>query len=174
MTTSSRHLRSNAPAADHRQARTGRSLAAMAVLGALSLGAPMTALYAAGGSVPVEDIQIVGSPKLFVERPGTGAGYDAAWVVFQTRPRLHVVRQVVPEVRGLRGRSYSADGAPNCVRSTVIHAAGLVKPGTRYRVRFHGRNGRAGDADTLLTTRTLVAHRFESSRPHPSVPRCGS
>jgi hypothetical protein len=174
MTTSSRSFRSNAPPAGQRQARGVRSLASMAVLGAILLGAPMTALYAAGRSVPVEDIHIVGSPKLVVERPGTGAGYDAAWVVFQTRPHLHVVRQVVPEVRGLRGRSYSAAGAPNCVRSTVIHAAALVKPGTRYRVRFYGREGRAGDADTLLTTRTLVAHRFESSRTHPSVPRCGS
>jgi hypothetical protein len=151
-----------------------RSLAAMAVLGALMLGAPMTALSAAGGSVPIEDIEITGTLKLFVERPGTGAGYDAAWVVFQTRPHLRVVRQVVPEVRGLRGRSYTADGAPNCVRSTVIHAAGVVKPGARYRVRFYGRMGRAGKADTLLTTRTLMARRFESARKHPSVPRCGS
>jgi hypothetical protein len=151
-----------------------RRLAAAAILAALTIGAPVNALRAADGTVPVEDIQIAGTPKLFVERPGTGAGYNAAWVVFQTRPRLHVVRQVVVEVRGLRGRSYSAAGAPNCVRSTVIHAASVLRPGAKYRVRFYARKGRAGKADTLLATRTIVAHRFDSPRDHPTVPRCGS
>ena len=149
-------------------------LAATAVLAALTLAAPAAALQAAGGTVPVEEIQIAGTPKLLVERPGRGAGYDAAWVVFQTRPHLHVVRQVVVEVRGLRGRSYSAAGAPDCVRSTVIHAAGVLRPGARYRVRFYARKGRTGKAATLLATRSLVAHRFDSPREHPTVPRCGS
>jgi hypothetical protein len=174
MTTSSRYLTSNAPAADQQRARGMRSPAAIAVLGVLMLGAPITALHAAGGAVPVEDIQIVGTPKLFVERPGTGAEYHAAWVVFQTRPRLHVVRQVVVEVRGARGRSYTASGAPNCVRSTIINAAGLVKPGTRYRARFYARKGRTGNADTLIATRTLVARTFNAPRTHFSTPRCGS
>ena len=149
-------------------------LAATAVLATLTLGAPVAALQAAGGTVPVEDIEIAGTPKLFVERPGRGAGYDAAWVVFQTRPHLHVARQVVVEVRGLRGRSFGAAGVPNCVRSTVIHAANVLRPGAKYRVRFYARKGRAGKAATLLATRTLVAHRFESSRARPTVPRCGS
>ena len=174
MTTSSRYLTSNAAAADRKQARGVRALAATAVLGALMLGAPVTALQAAGGTVPVGDIQIVGTPKLFVERPGAGAGYHAAWVVFQTRPRLHVVRQVVVEIHGARGRSYTASGAVNCVRSTILNAAGLVKPGTRYRVRFYGRKGRTGRADTLIATRTLVAHTFNAPRQHFSTPRCGS
>jgi hypothetical protein len=38
MTTFSRYLRSNAPAADRQQARGARALAAMAVLGAFMLG----------------------------------------------------------------------------------------------------------------------------------------
>jgi hypothetical protein len=151
-----------------------RRIAATVILAVLTIGAPVTALRAAGGAVPVEDIQIAGAPKLFVERPGTGAGYNAAWVVFETDPHLHVARQVVVEVRGLRGRSFGAAGAPNCVRSTVIHAASVLRPGAKYRVRFYARKGRGGKADTLLATRTVVAHRFDSSREHPTVPRCGS
>jgi hypothetical protein len=144
----------------------------MAVLGGLMVGAPITALHAANRNVAVEDIQIVGTPKLFVERPGTGSGYDSAWVIFRTRPHLQVVRQVVTDLRGLRGRSYTADGALNCVRSTVIHAAPVVKPGARYRVRFYARKGRSGKAGTLVATRTLLARRFDASRN--GVPRCGS
>jgi hypothetical protein len=151
-----------------------RRLAATAILAVLMIGAPVTALHAAGGTIPVEDIQIAGTPKLFVERPGSGGGYNAAWVVFQTRPHLHVGRQVVVEVRGLHGRSYGAAGAPNCVRSTVIHASSVLRPGAKYRVRFYARKGHTGKADTLLATRTLVAHRFDSSREHPTAPRCGS
>jgi hypothetical protein len=163
------------PSAPPRASAHGvRRLAATAILAALMIATPVTALRAAGGTVPVEDIQIAGAPKLFVERPGTGAGYNAAWVVFQTRPHLHVGRQVVVEVRGLRGRSYGAAGAPNCVRSIVIHAASVLRPGVKYRVRFYARKGRTGKADTLLATRTLVAHRFDSSREHPTAPRCGS
>jgi FtsP/CotA-like multicopper oxidase with cupredoxin domain len=174
MTTSSSYLRSKAPAADQQQARGVRALAAMAVLGALMLGTPMTALHAAGGTVPVQDIQIVGTPKLFIERPGTGAGYHAAWVVFQTRPHLHVVRQVVVEVRGARGRSYTASGAPNCVRSTILNATSLVKPGGRYRVRFYAGKSRTAHADTLITTRSLVARTFKAPSKHYSTPHCGS
>ena len=165
----------DSPSASPRASAHGvRRIAAIVILAVLTIGAPATALRAAGGTVPVEDIQIAGAPKLFVERPGTGAGYNAAWVVFQTRPHLHVGRQVVVEVRGLRGRSYGAAGAPNCVRSTVIHAASVLRPGAKYRVRFYARKGRAGKADTLLATRTVVAHRFDSPREHPTVPRCGS
>jgi hypothetical protein len=151
-----------------------RRIAAIAILAVLTIGAPVTALRAAGGTVPVEDIQIAGAAKLFVERPGTGAGYNAVWIVFQTRPHLHVARQVVVEIRGLRGRSYGAAGAPDCVRSTVIHAASVVRPGAKYRVGFYARKGRTGKADTLLATRTVVARRFDSPREHPRVPRCGS
>jgi hypothetical protein len=117
------------------RARSVRRLAAVAVLAALTIGAPVTALRASGGTVAVEDIQIVGTPKLFVQRPGSGAGYDAAWVVFKTRPHLHVARQVVVEVRDLPGRSYGASGAPNCVRSTVIQADRAIRPGATYRLR---------------------------------------
>jgi hypothetical protein len=174
MTTSSRCLGSNAPAGDRQRSLSVRSLVAMAVLGALMLGAPMTPLHAAGGTVPVQDIQIVGTPKLYVEPPGTGAGYHAAWVVFQTRPRLHVVRQIVVEVRSLRGRSYTASGAPNCVRSTILNAASLVKPARRYRVRFYARKGRTGNADTLIAAHNLVAQTYNAPREHFSTPRCGS
>jgi hypothetical protein len=151
-----------------------RRLAGVLVLAALTIGAPVTALRASGGTVPVEDIQIAGTPKLFVERPGSGAGYNAAWVVFTTRPHLHVVRQVVVEVRDLLGSSYSASGAPSCVRSTIIQANRAIRPGARYRVRFAARRGRTGKTLTLPATRTLVAHRFDSPRSDPKVPHCGS
>ena len=151
-----------------------RRIAAVVVLAALTIGAPVTALRAAVGTVPVEDIQIAGTPKLFVERPGSGAGYNAAWVVFTTRPHLHVARQVVVEVGDLLGRSYGGSGAPNCVRSTIIQANHAIRPGATYRVRFSARQGATGKAVTLLATRTLVAHRFDSPRGHPTVPRCDS
>jgi hypothetical protein len=90
------------------------------------------------------------------------------------RPHLHVARQVVVEVRGLRGRSFGAAGAPDCVRSTVIHAASVLRPGAKYRVRFYARESRAGKASTLLATHTVAAHRFDSPREHPTSPRCGA
>jgi hypothetical protein len=154
-------------------ARSIRRLAALAVLAALAIGAPVTALHAAGGDVAVKDIRIAGTPTLFFERPGTHAGGDIAWVVFQTRPRLRVVRQVVVELRGRRGRSHTARGA-NCVRSAIRQGAIGLKHGTKYRVRFYGRPGRFGDADTLLATRTLVALSIGSpSKPTPA-PNCRS
>jgi len=148
------------------------ALAGIAVLTAVVLAAPGSAPLAASGAVPVEDIAIVGTPKLYVEPPGRGAGYNAAWVVFRTRPHLHIARQVVVEVRGLRGRSYGGSGAPNCVRSTVIQANTVVKHANTYRVRFFARPGSHGEATTLLRTVTLPAHRFASRPGIPSVPRC--
>jgi len=147
-------------------------LAVIATLAAVAVCLPAAALHAASGAVDVEDIRIVGTPKLHVERPGSGAGYNSAWVVFRTSERLHVVRQVVAEVRGRRGRSYTAKGAPNCVRSTVIQAAKLVKPGNRYRVRFYGRPDRAGEARALLKTYTLTARRFTPPAGSFGVPHC--
>jgi len=98
--------------------------AAIAVLAALTIGAPIAALEArTPGATPIDEIRIAGAPALHVERPGTGAGYDSAWIVFRTRPHLHVSRQVVVRVRGMSGRSYGAAGHPNCIRSTVIGAA---------------------------------------------------
>ncbi|MDQ3722967.1 MAG: hypothetical protein M3376_07860 [Actinomycetota bacterium] len=162
----------SARALDRRPRRTAATLVALALLAVLATGAPATALHADSGRVAVEDIEIAGTPRLYVEQPGRGAGYNAAWIVFRTRPHLHVARQVVAEVRGLRGRSYGGAGAPNCVRSTVIQANKLVKPGQRYRVRFYVRPGAHGTATTLLKSVTLTASRFDSSRARPSVPRC--
>ena len=71
-----------------------------------------------------------------------GAGYNAAWIVFRTRPHLHIARQVVVEIRGLKGCSYGGSGAPNCVRATDIQASQLVTRGHRYRVRFYARRAR--------------------------------
>ena len=75
-------------------------------------------------------------------------------------------------MRGLRGRSYGRAGAPDRVRSTVIQASKVVKHARTYRVRFYARPGAHGTATTLLRTVRLAAHRFESSRARPSVPRC--
>ncbi len=148
------------------------ALGAIVLLSALALGVPVGAPHAATGAVAVDDIEIVGTPKLYVEAPGTGAGYNAAWVVFRTRPHLHISRQVVVEIRGLKGRSYGGSGAPNCVRSTVIQANRLVKRGHRYRVRFYVRPGSHGTATTLRKTITLTARHFATSRGRVSVPRC--
>lgn len=149
-------------------------LAAMAALAALTVGAPVAGLQAAAGGVAVEDIRIVGAPKLYFERPGADRFGEIAWVVFETRPHLRVVRQVVVELRGRRGRSYSASGAPNCVRSAILQGAVGLKPSAKYRVRFYGRRGAHGRADTLLATRTLVARGVGSPGRRPPVPRCAS
>ncbi|MEA2190212.1 MAG: hypothetical protein QOI73_333 [Solirubrobacteraceae bacterium] len=147
-------------------------LAVLAALAALAVVLPAAALHAASGTVDVEDIRIVGTPTLHVERFGSGAGYNSAWVVFRTSERLHVVRQIVAEVHGLRGRSYTASGARTCVRSTVISAAKVIKPGNSYRVRFYGRPGSTGAAKTLLKTATLTARRFVAPAGRFSVPHC--
>jgi len=154
-------------------ARSVRCLAAISVLAGLTIGAPVAALHAASADVDVKDIRIAGDPELFFERPGTDPGDVAAWVVFQTRPRLRVVRQVVVEVRGRRGRSFTA-GRPNCVRSAILQGAVGLRHGGKYRVRFYGRPGRFGKADTLLATRTLVARGLGSPGKRPSPPNCRS
>jgi hypothetical protein len=157
----------------HANARSVRGLAAISVLAVVMIGAPVAALHAAGGNVAVKDIRITGDPKLFFERPGADPGGDIAWVVFQTRPRLRVVRQVVVEARGRRGRSFTA-GRPNCVRSAILQGAVGLRHGAKYRVRFYGRPGRFGKADTVLTTRTLVARGLGSPGKRPSPPNCRS
>jgi hypothetical protein len=137
----------------------------------LAIGAPVAALQADPRGVSVEDITIVGTPTLYVERPADGAAPNVgAWVVFRTQPHLRVVGQVVVEVQGLRGHSHTGRGAPDCVRATVL-AGGVLKPGSRYRVRFYGRSARAGKVEALLATRTLTAHRFRPAG-RTSVPRC--
>ena len=141
-------------------------------MAAFSLALPAGAPHAATGAVAVDEIEIAAAPKLYVEPPGAGAGYNAAWIVFRTRPHLHISRQVVVEIRGLKGRSYGGSGAPNCVRSTVIQANKLVKRGHRYRVRFYARPGSHGTATTMLKTITLTARHFASPPGSASVPRC--
>ena len=164
---------------DHAACRTARrsprtlpTLFAVMLLAALGLGGFVGAPQAAGGAVAVEDIEIVGAPKLYVQPRGGGAGYNSAWIVFRTRPHLHISRQVVVEIRGLKGRSYGGSGAPNCVRSTVIQANRLVKRGHRYRVRFYARPGSHGTATALRKTITLTARHFPSPPGSASVPRC--
>jgi hypothetical protein len=155
-----------------RHVRRRRGPAAIAVLAMLAIGAPVAALQADSGLVNVEDITIVGTPTLYVQRPAEPGPNVGAWVVFRTRPHLRVVRQVVVEVRGVLGASHTGRGAPDCIRSNVLRAGQLLKPGSRYRVRFHGRHGRAGKTETLLTTRTLTAHTFHIAPGHTAVPRC--
>lgn len=166
----SKRLRSTA-----RQARVRniRCLAAIAVLAVLTIGAPVAALYGASASVDVKDIRVVGTPKLYFERAGADPGGDIAWVVFQTRPRVRVVRQIVVEVRGKRGRSFTARGA-NCIRSAILQGAVGLRHGAKYRVRFYGRAGRFGNADTLVATRTLVARGLGSRGEPAAAPSCGS
>ena len=163
-----RSARSLAP----RSRAAAAALAVIALLVALAFGVGVSAPQAASGAVPVSDIEIFGPPKLYVESPGGGAGYNAAWVVFRTRPHLHIARQVVVEVRGLKGRSYGGSGARNCVRSTVIQASKVVRHARTYRVRFYARPGSHGTARTLLRTVTLAAHRFASPPGRVSVPHC--
>jgi hypothetical protein len=146
-------------------------LLATAVLAALAPSQP--ALHAATGTVEVADIRIVGTPLLYVQRPVSGATYNSAWVLFRTRPHLHEARQVVVELKGLRGRSFGNAGARDCVRSTIVQVARLVRPGAEYRVRFYGRRTVGGD-DTLVRTYTLAAHRFTRPVSSASTPRCKS
>jgi hypothetical protein len=151
--------------------RPGVPAALVVVLGVLAL--PAAAPLASSGNVAVDDIKIVGTPVLYVQRPVSSHTYNAAWVIFRTSPHLHEARQVVVELKGRSGRSFGNAGARNCVRSTIIQVARLVKPGATYRVRFYGR-ARVGGDRTLLRTYALAAHRFASSPRNPSSPRCSS
>jgi hypothetical protein len=119
--------------------------------------------------VDIDQITIIGSPKLFVGQRGS-RGFGSAWIVFQTRPRLRTVRQVVVRISGERGLNYTSRGRPACIRSTIVDARTL-KAGSRYRVQFHARTGRTRDIEKLLTTRTLTARTFASGGP-PPYPDC--
>jgi hypothetical protein len=155
----------------------GRSLrhgVAMAVIAAAASYASLGTSLAATGTLPVAEIQIVGTPTLYVQAPpGTGTGYNPAWVTFRTSPHLHVALQLVTEVRGLFGRSFGVAGPRNCIRSTVINAVGIVKPGSRYEVLIYARPGQSGKATTVLGTYRLAAHAFASTARDPKVPTCG-
>lgn len=143
-------------------------IAAIATLAGLTVGAPVAALQAQTSRTPVHAITIVGTPTLHVDTANASHGYKSAWVLFRTSPHLHEPRQVVVRVHGMSGRSYGNAGARNCVRSTIIHAANVLKPGAKYRVRFHVRPGAHGKTTRVALTRTLVARR--ASR----LPRCSS
>ena len=160
---------SRAFAARHPAPRLARlAVGLAAVLAALAVGVSVAASQASTRAVEVKDITIVGTPVLYVQRPVSRSTYNAAWVVFKTKPHLHEPRQLVTELKGHRGRSFGRAGGPDCIRSTVIQLAQLVRPGAKYRVRFYGRRSVGGDM-TLLATHTLAAHRWSSTRP---VPRC--
>lgn len=116
--------------------------------------------------VDIDAIKITGTPRLFTRQD---AAYSASWVVFQTSPRLRTVRQVVPELMGELGRSNTSRGRPNCIRATI---GGTITAGSRYRVRFYARSGRAGKVEKLLTTRTIVARSFPGG-PR-AVPDCAT
>ncbi len=157
--------------ARHLAARSARLTAILAAVAAvLAVGVSVAASQAATGTVEVKDIKIVGTPVLYVQRPVSNATYNAAWVVFKTRPHLHESRQGVTELKGHRGRSFGRAGGPNCIRSTIIQVAKLVRPGVTYRVRFYGRRSVGGD-QTLLATHKLAAHKWSSTR---TGPRCSS
>jgi hypothetical protein len=142
------------------------SAATAAGLAVVVMGAPAAATAADPPRVDINQISIVGSPKLFIAKPGSTG---SAFVVFQTRPRLRTVRQVVVEINGNLGRSYTSRGRAGCVRSTFLNVQPL-KAGSRYRVRFYARSGRAGKIEKLITTRTLTARGF-AGRP-AALPDC--
>jgi hypothetical protein len=131
------------------------------------MGAPAAAPAAHLPRVDIDQISIIGSPKLFVGPPDS-AGFRSTWVVFQTSPRLHTVRQVVVELNGKLGQSNTSRGRPACIRSALNGTS--VKAGSRYRVQFHARSGQAGKIEKLITTRTLTARTF-AGRP-AAVPDC--
>lgn len=143
------------------------SPATAAGLAVVAMGASAAALAADPPRVDINQISIVGSPKLFIGQPGSTG---SAFVVFQTRPRLRTVRQVVVEINGKLGRSYTSRGRAGCVRSTFLHVQTALKPGSRYRVRFYARSGRTGKIEKLITTRTLTARKF-AGRP-AALPDC--
>jgi hypothetical protein len=152
--------------------RLVRRGAAVAVIAATASCASLgTSLAATPGAVPLAGIRIVGTPTLYVQAP-PGSGYKSAWVTFRTTPHLHVALQLVTEVRGLLGRSFGVPGPANCIRSTIINAVGIVKPGSRYKVRIYGRAGQYGKATILLGTFTLAAHAFASTPRSTTAPIC--
>jgi hypothetical protein len=142
------------------------TIAALATLAGLTVGAPVAALQAQTPRTPVQSIRIVGTPTLHVDTANASHGYKSAWILFRTSPHLHGPRQVVVRVHGMSGRSYGNAGARNCVRSTIIHAANVLKPGRKYRVQFYARAGAHGQATRLALTRTLVV------RGASRLPRC--
>jgi hypothetical protein len=142
------------------------SAATSAAFAVVAIGAPAAASAADPPRVDINQISIVGTPKLFIAQPGSTG---SAFVVFQTRPRLRTVRQVVVEIKGKLGRSYTSRGRARCVRSTFLHVQTL-KAGSGYRVRFYARSGRAGKIEKLITTRTLTARKF-AGRP-AALPDC--
>jgi hypothetical protein len=143
-------------------------LTAIATLAALTVGAPVAALQAQTPRTPVHAIRIVGTPTLHVDTANASHGYKSAWVLFRTSPHLHEPRQVVVRVHGMSGRSFGNAGARNCVRSTIIRAANVLRPGAKYRVQFHVRAGAHGKTTRIALTRTLVA------RGASRLPRCSS
>jgi hypothetical protein len=156
------------------RSRLLRRGAALAVIVAAASFASLGTSLAATGTIPIAQIRIVGTPTLYVQAPpGTGTGYNSAWVTFRTSPHLHVALQLVTEVRGLLGRSFGVAGPRNCVRSTIINAVGIVKPGSRYIVQILARAGQFGKATTVLGSYTVAAHAFASTARNPRVPTCG-
>jgi hypothetical protein len=152
----------------------GRLVRRGAALFAAASCASLGTSFAATGTVPIKQIRIVGTPTLYVQAPpGTGTGYNSAWVTFKTSPHLHVALQLVTEVRGLLGRSFGVAGPQNCIRSTIINAVGIVKPGSRYKVQILARAGQYGKATTVLGSYTIAAHAFASTARNPKVPTCG-
>jgi hypothetical protein len=117
--------------------------------------------------VDIDEIKITGTPRLFTYRTDD-KDERRSWVVFQTSPRLHTVRQVVPVIGTSRGLGSTTHGAPNCIRAAI----GILKAGTRYSVRFYARSRRSGPVEKLLTTRSLVARTFVGSTG--AVPSCAT
>lgn len=146
-------------------------LVALAAIALTAVALPPATPQAASDRVPVQDIRIVGTPTLYVQRPVSQRTYNAAWVLFRVRPHLHEPRQVVVELKGRRGRSFGNTGSRDCVRATIIQVARIVRPGAKYRVRFYGRRS-VGGAQTLLRTFTLAAHRHAVAPGRERAPRC--
>lgn len=140
----------------------GLAAACCALLVAVPASAP-----ADNPRVDIDEIKITGTPRLFTYR-ADDKDARRSWVVFQTSPRLHTVRQVVPVIGGSRGLSSTTHGAPNCIRAAI----GTLKAGTRYSVKFYARSKRSGKVEKLLTTRSLIARTFVGGPG--AVPDCAT
>ncbi len=122
----------------------------------------VTAFAASAGAATPPDVTIAAGAKLYVASTPAGADTPAAWVVFQTTPKVNP-RLLVASVDGRSGRSYRIAGH-NCVRSTVVTHSGdsALRARHRYTVKFYSRAGIGSTSPRkLVATRTIVAQSFD-------------
>jgi len=153
---------------------SGRARAALAACaGLLAVTGACSAQDSAAATAP-PTFKVAAGARLYVPASPPAAGRAAAWVVFRTSPHVSA-RLTVVQVAGRSGRSYAADGAANCVRSTVPSGDGrpALHAGRRYRVSFFARSGIGRSSTrTLVTTRDLTATTFTARGAGLEAPHC--